>query len=1061
MPQSPPNAHDQAATSQAEKLRLRRERLEKWRKEREARAKRDATSGAQTLVSPTTSAAGTELTPLAPEPDTTAATIEHTPAQPVKAASTPPCFSLKSHQTTPRRLGFAWKNSAAKSTLSGSASNGQARSSGRVKLNKAVSSAFADIDGQENDARKRPRLPLLPLEVELDAAAPVLAGTPTDPSTPTSSDFVSATATEALAMDIEPVNGAPDEKEDSLEAFMADVNQEVEEISKADQRKLALLRSKGTTGKPRALLDGVKPSDATSLAEAAALDSDAGSDGGQSSDSGGDTAQDILALASKRIKRKELPVVDHSQIAYEPFQKEFYIEPAELRQLTADEVAALRQELDGIKVRGVNCPKPIKRWTQFGLPARCTEIIKKLEFTAPTPIQAQAIPAVLAGRDVIGVAKTGSGKTLAFLLPMFRHIKAQRPLEPGEGPIALLMTPTRELAVQIHRECKWFAKALGLHALCAYGGSPIKENIAELKRGAEIVVCTPGRMIDLLCANSGRLTNLQRVTYLVLDEADRMFDMGFEPQVMRIVKNVRPDRQTVLFSATFPRQMEALARKILRKPVEITVGGRSVVCSDVTQYVEVLADDASKFLRLQEILGQYITRDQPDARCLIFVDRQEAADQLLRELMQRGYLCASLHGGKDQMDRESAVADFKRGNVQVLIATSVAARGLDVKNLNLVINYECPNHMEDYVHRVGRTGRAGNKGDAYTFLTPEQDRYAADIVKALTLSKAPVPPEVQTLADAFKTKVQAGHAHYSGSGFGGKGLEKLDKDRAMAERLQKKAFGEEDDEGEGEGKSDDDDDGPGGKGIMESTRPTPAHAPYAPKDAPSTGALAPTASAEPTAPHDPTTSAAVDAARKAAAKVAAQLATEAHLPLGSVTGKPRDIVAEINAQFAKSASATTTAGGPRPSTGGLPSSGATTDQSGVHGGRIKGTGPGGDDHRKESAPIFSFEIEINDFPQKARWRVTNKDQIAQISEHTGAAITTRGTYYPPGKQPQGSQDERKLYLFVESHQRMAVEKARTEIKRILTETTIQVMESESRSGAGPGTGEAVGRYTVL
>lgn len=212
-------------------------------------------------------------------------------------------------------------------------------------------------------------------------------------------------------------------------------------------------------------------------------------------------------------------------------------------------------------------------------------------------------------------------------------------------------------------------------------------------------------MIDLLCANSGRVTNLKRVTYMVMDEADRMFDMGFEPQVMKIVNNVRPSRQTVLFSATFPRQMEALARKVLKKPLEITVGGRSVVCDDVNQIVEV-RENETKFVRLLEILGQLFNDEgEEGASALIFVDRHEAADNLLRDLMRRGYPCQSLHGGKDQADRDSTIADFKSGVTNILIATSVAARGLDVKNLKVVINYECPNHMEDYVHRVGRTGR--------------------------------------------------------------------------------------------------------------------------------------------------------------------------------------------------------------------------------------------------------------------------------------------------------------------------------------------------------------------
>ena len=282
-------------------------------------------------------------------------------------------------------------------------------------------------------------------------------------------------------------------------------------------------------------------------------------------------------------------------------------------------------------------------------------------------------------------------------------------------------------------------------AVCAYGGSPIKDQIADMKKGAEIIVCTPGRMIDLLTANSGRVTNLKRVTYLVLDEADRMFDMGFEPQVMKIVNNIRPDRQTLLFSATFPKQMDSLARKILKKPLEITVGGRSVVAAEIDQIVEVRAED-TKFNRLLEILGQLYNED-PEARTLIFVDRQEAADNLLRELLRKSYLAMSLHGGKDQVDRDTTISDFKSGVVPIVIATSVAARGLDVKQLKLVINYDAPNHMEDYVHRAGRTGRAGNKGTCITFITPEQDRYSVDIYRALKASNATIPPELEELAN--------------------------------------------------------------------------------------------------------------------------------------------------------------------------------------------------------------------------------------------------------------------------------------------------------------------------
>lgn len=494
---------------------------------------------------------------------------------------------------------------------------------------------------------------------------------------------------------------------------------------------------------------------------------------------------DFLAMASKK-KKKDLPTVNHNKVAYRPFRKSFYHEPQELSEMTEEEVADLRLELDGIKIRGVDAPKPVQKWSQCGLGVQSLEVIRKLGFEKPSSIQSQAIPAIMAGRDVIGVAKTGSGKTIAFLLPMFRHIKDQRPLESLDGPVGLIMTPTRELATQIHKECKPFLKALNLRAVCAYGGAPIKDQIADLKRGAEIIVCTPGRMIDLLAANQGRVTNLRRVTYIVLDEADRMFDMGFEPQVMKILANIRPDRQTVLFSATFPRQMEALARKTLAKAVEIVVGGRSVVAPEITQIVEVRTEE-TKFVRLLELLGNLYAEEQnTDDRTLVFVDRQESADSLLNDLMRKGYPCQSIHGGKDQIDRDDAIHNFKAGVVPVMIATSVAARGLDVKQLMLVVNYDAPNHLEDYVHRAGRTGRAGNTGTAVTFITPEQERYSLDIAKALRQSGQEVPDEVQKLVDAFLEKVKSGKEKVSGSGFGGKGLERLDQERDAARARERK-----------------------------------------------------------------------------------------------------------------------------------------------------------------------------------------------------------------------------------------------------------------------------------
>ncbi|TFK94684.1 P-loop containing nucleoside triphosphate hydrolase protein [Polyporus arcularius HHB13444] len=794
-----------------------------------------------------------------------------------------------------------------------------------------------------------------------------------------------------------------DDDIDPLEAFMTGVKEEVKKVNQEDLKKM-----KANVGL------GVR------LDEGAGDDGDEEAPGPDELDATDLNPEDILALAAKKARKKDLAAVDHSRVAYEPFRKEFYIAPPDVAEMTDEEAELLRLELDGIKIRGVDCPRPVTKWSHFGLPASCLEVIKKLGYTGPTPIQAQAIPAIMSGRDVIGVAKTGSGKTIAFLLPMFRHIKDQRPLEQMEGPIAVVMTPTRELAVQIHRECKPFLRVLGLRAVCAYGGSPIKDQIAEMKKGAEIIVCTPGRMIDLLTANSGRVTNLKRVTYLVLDEADRMFDMGFEPQVMKIVNNIRPDRQTVLFSATFPRQMDSLARKILKKPLEITVGGRSVVAAEIEQIVEV-REEETKFNRLLEILGQTYNED-PECRTLIFVDRQEAADNLLRELMRKGYLCMSLHGGKDQVDRDSTIADFKSGVVPIVIATSVAARGLDVKQLKLVINYDAPNHMEDYVHRAGRTGRAGNKGTCVTFITPEQDRYSVDIFRALQASNAAVPKELEELANGFLDKVKAGKAKAAGSGFGGKGLDRLDQERDAKEKAERKAYGEPDEE---------------------------------------KAAAAETAAAETKAPQDDMTignfkvevkrgpapdsskgllgvaGAAAAARRLAQAKEEEKLqnslrqAQEAAERAGKDTAAHKQalsVVAKLNAQLRAHKLVAQSQ---------LQHEEVTSKRSAI------------------DATEFHAIIPINDYPQKARWRVTNKETMVQLIDMTGASVTNKGIYYEPGKEPP-PEGPPKLHLLIESNEEFRVEQAVREIKRLLVEASAAALQAEMRNPTA-----TAGRYSVV
>ncbi|KAL2094689.1 hypothetical protein ACEWY4_009408 [Coilia grayii] len=737
-------------------------------------------------------------------------------------------------------------------------------------------------------------------------------------------------------------------------------------------------------------------------------------------------------------QRKVLEPVDHQKIQYEPYRKNFYVEVPELAKMTPEEVNVYRLELEGITVKGKGCPKPIKTWVQCGTSMKVLNALKRHSYEKPTPIQTQAIPAIMSGRDMIGIAKTGSGKTIAFLLPMFRHIMDQRPLDEGEGPLAMIMTPTRELALQITKECKKFSKPLGLRVVCVYGGTGISEQIAELKRGAEIIVCTPGRMIDMLGANSGRVTNLRRVTYVVVDEADRMFDMGFEPQVMRIVDNVRPDRQTVMFSATFPRAMEALARRILTKPIEVQVGGRSVVCSDVEQHVIVIEED-KKFLKLLEILGHY----QEKGSVIIFVDKQEHADALLKDLMKASYPCMSLHGGIDQYDRDSIINDFKNGACRLMVATSVAARGLDVKQLILVVNYNCPNHYEDYVHRVGRTGRAGNKGYAYTFITEEQARYAGDIIKALELSGSKVPPDLERLWGSFKDQQKAeGKAIKASSGFSGKGFKFDETEQALAnerKKLQKAALGLQDSDDEDAALDIDEQiesmfnskkrvkdlSAPGGSGGSSASSNAAAAA--------NVGSL--TGLAMPSAGNIQK----LEIAKRLALKINAQknLGAEAQ----DVMQQATNAILRGGTIIAPSVSAKTIAEQLAEKIN------AKLNYTPVE--KLEEERQAAE--QAESITRYEEELEINDFPQTARWKVTSKEALQRIGEYSEAAITIRGTYFPPGKEPK--EGERKIYLAIESASELAVQKAKAEITRLIKEELIRLQNSYQPTSKG--------RYKVL
>ncbi|CAG2116832.1 unnamed protein product, partial [Medioppia subpectinata] len=813
-----------------------------------------------------------------------------------------------------------------------------------------------------------------------------------------------------------PPEPEPDDDIDPLDAYMQGIQDEVKKM------RSKTVKSNAKDNKVTLVVGIAKKAVQQNKGELIEQNMDALEYSSEDEGNKEDELANVMDSLQNKAKQKKLMTISKDDITYQSFVKNFYIEVPELAKQTPEEVEAFRAEMEGIKAKGKGCPKPIKTWAQCGVSKKVLEVLKKNNYEKPTPIQCQAIPAIMSGRDLIGIAKTGSGKTLAFLLPMLRHIMDQPPLESGDGPIAVIMTPTRELATQIWSECKRFSKPLNLRVVAVYGGTPISEQIGELKPGAEVVVCTPGRMIDMLAANSGRVTNLRRCTYCVLDEADRMFDMGFEPQVMRIIDGIRPDRQTVMFSATFPRIMEALARRILDKPIEVQVGGRSVVCKEVEQNVIVIDED-EKFLRLLEILGRFAV----EGSAIVFVDKQENADMLLKELMHASYSCLALHGGIDQNDRDSTIVDFKNGKVNVLVATSVAARGLDVKHCIVVINYDCPNHYEDYVHRCGRTGRAGNSGHAYTLITPEQGRYANDLIKAFELSGIAVPAELQSLWESYKLgQEMIGKKVRASSGFSGKGF-KFDEAEAQLtnekKKFQKAALGLQDSDDE-DPEADIDQEIENMLAPKKSTKSVPI------LSLTSTSAATPTA----TSVSDKTVAEKLEMAKRMASKISVNIAgkatsqTEAFLK-GELAGS----LSFSNAFTAKS-KAEQVAERLHAKLNYVPKDVEYNED-----GDIIRRVEDDDTIGQNIGQRFEEELEINEFPQQARWKVTSKEALALISEYSEAGITVRGTYFPSGKEPQLG--ERKLYLAIEGTTELSVSKARAEIIRLIKEEMVKMQNA--------------------
>ncbi len=354
----------------------------------------------------------------------------------------------------------------------------------------------------------------------------------------------------------------------------------------------------------------------------------------------------------------------------------------------------------------VELARPELTFAELGLSEPVLRAVVAAGYETPTPIQAQAIPLVLKGRDIMGLAQTGTGKTAAFTLPIVDRL--------SEGPRrtrALILTPTRELCVQVEESVQKYAKFSDLDVAPVYGGVPLEPQQKSLRAGVDIVVATPGRMIDHLERQNVVFDDLE---VLVLDEADRMLDMGFAPQINRIVAQIPPYRQTLLFSATMPPEVEALARKYLRKPEVVQIGIRSSAASTVSHAVYPVPAD-----RKTALLAELLKAEGMDS-VLVFCRTKHGSDRVVRQLDHEGIPATAMHADKTQAQRTKALSDFKHGKIRVLVATDIAQRGLDINGISHVINYDVPQQPEDYVHRIGRTGRADATGDAFTFMAPDE-----------------------------------------------------------------------------------------------------------------------------------------------------------------------------------------------------------------------------------------------------------------------------------------------------------------------------------------------------
>ncbi|HZP74777.1 MAG TPA: DEAD/DEAH box helicase [Pseudolabrys sp.] len=390
-------------------------------------------------------------------------------------------------------------------------------------------------------------------------------------------------------------------------------------------------------------------------------------------------------------------------------------------------------------------------FNEFGLVEPILRALTEEKYVTPTPIQAQTIPLVLARRDVIGIAQTGTGKTAAFALPILHHLVSNRRRPERKACRVLVLSPTRELSGQISDSFRAYGRHIRpLSVQLAIGGVPINRQVRSMAHGAEVLVATPGRLIDLVAQ---RAVRLDQIEILVLDEADRMLDMGFIHDIRKIVAMLPKERQTLFFSATMPQEITALANQMLRDPAKVSVTPQATTAERVSQRV-ILTERAAKGALLAEVL-----KTETIDRVLVFTRTKHGADKVVRGLVKAGFPAEAIHGNKSQNQRERALSAFRNGSIRTLVATDIAARGIDVDGVSHVVNYDLPNVPESYVHRIGRTARAGADGIAISFCDHEEAAYLRDIERLIRTS---IPKtDRRSGAHHSATKGAGGHEHRS------------------------------------------------------------------------------------------------------------------------------------------------------------------------------------------------------------------------------------------------------------------------------------------------------------